>query len=656
MLGFILIASESRYQMGLLERLILSGVPAEIELTPIPSDSVFSLLHWIPDCPKGGIVEVRRRSEELVPIAGLKSSNLESGFVDEWCADAVDIRRVFRILAGSKTRTLFVIHISGVDDIAGYLDDVSNLYSEAQAYLSSQDIDCFKWLEHVSSTCEFRLRGLRQGALRVRVLVQGEERLDGPLLNTIGISYTRDSSYDLVRPSDAVQHYDALRLFTELRSADWAYGNDSNAAVSNQITTVKSAANLMQFPTASKAGLEGFQSRPISSLPRSPQSTGDNSGSIDIGWSPEGNIVSITRRELNQHLLVAGLPGFGKTNSVHMILRSLWNIYGVPFLVIDPAKRDYGVLLKSLKIVNGLKPRRVQLSPDFPAFNPLGVPSGCSWRSHAGRVVGAFDSALRVSESYPMGFIILSRAIFSIYNNGDNLSPTLKDLLDSINQIIEAEVKDPKTKSNVKASLLGRILFLVNGPMGKAFSEVGSINWKELLDTAVVVELKGFTGPTERSLVFGLLIAGLASFREATAVVSSSLLHVTVLEEAHRVLTNRSSSESEGVRLLSEAIAELRGSGEGFIVVDQAPTSINPVVRKVCGSALVHRLVDVEERNIMGSALLLDGRQSEDLARLNTGQAVYYGASRNGSVVVNVGKVEVGKASFIESNNLTMFG
>jgi len=110
---------------------------------------------------------------------------------------------------------------------------------------------------------------------------------------------------------------------------------------------------------------------------------------------------------------------------------------------------------------------------------------------------------------------------------------------------------------------------------------------------------------------------------------------VTVLEEARRVL-RASTQESEGVRLFVEAIAELRGSGEGFVIVDQAPTLQHPGVLKLSGSVLTHRLIDPHERAIVGAAVLLDERQQQDLVRLETGQAVLFSSRRATSVVVDV--------------------
>ena len=188
----------------------------------------------------------------------------------------------------------------------------------------------------------------------------------------------------------------------------------------------------------------------------------------------------------------------------------------------------------------------------------------------------------------------------------------------------------------MKALLLGRIEYLATGPLGHALLGASSsgIDWADLLSRPTVIELKTFAGPQERALMFALLMAGLVSYRESHPT-PDRLSHVTVLEEAHRFLS-ADSGNSEGVRLFADAIAELRGSGEGFIVVDQAPSMLHPSVTKFTGSKIAHRLVEPEERAAIGSSMLLDARQQEDLARLPSARAIVFTSEAEGPVVVDI--------------------
>jgi hypothetical protein len=278
------------------------------------------------------------------------------------------------------------------------------------------------------------------------------------------------------------------------------------------------------------------------------------------------------------------------------------------------------------------------LDPDTPAFNPFAPPAGCPPTAHAGRVLAAFDAALGLSGVWPTGYVTLGRALFTAYERcEDGEAPTIRTLYAALGDTIRRSGFSGPDGLNARAALLGRIEFLVRGPLGAALTADAraGVDWADLMSRPAVVELRRFAGPVERSLVFALLLAGLVSYREANPV-GGGLAHVTVLEEAHRVLAPGDGAGSEGVRLMVEAVAELRGSGEGFVVVDQAPSSLHPGIPKVTGSVLAHRLVEPAERAAVGAGLLLDARQQDDLARLPRGRAVLYAGQSVGSVVVDV--------------------
>lgn len=492
-------------------------------------------------------------------------------------------------------------------------------------------------LHRMANEARYRMRLLPRAALNVRIGIASTEVIRPGVAEAVGMDFTAPGGFELVRPSGQIEASDAIGLLTEGEARNWAPIGDPVTGELRYICDPVEAASLVRFPMLPSGGVPGMNSIPMVTLPKSPQAPAAGT-SIRIGRSPYGGAVELTLRELNQHCLIAGLPGFGKTNTSHTILRQLWNEHGVPFLVLDPAKADYGDLIASLSIRGDRAPQRIVLGPESVAFNPFVVPAGSSVAAHAGRVLGAFDAALQISAQWPMGYIMLSRAVFRAYEEkAPGESPTLRSVYAVLGDLIRSTPMDPKSKADVSASLLGRIEYMARGPLGAALAggPDAGIDWNDLLSRPTVVEFRGFAGPTERSLIFGLLIAGLASVRENEGG-GSELRHLTVLEEAHRVLSNRSLVEAEGVRLLAEAIAELRGSGEGFMVIDQTPTALHPTIRKVCGSVVGHRLVEAAEREAVGSALLLEARQRDDLARLPVGRAVVYGAERSTSAVVEV--------------------
>ncbi len=467
-----------------------------------------------------------------------------------------------------------------------------------------------------------------------RVYAPVSPKLSGWNLTSVG-------GFEILTPDTTESITDAMTLFTEGVALGWAAQNDPEIEELRYLATTVEASLVVRFPQPPRGGIPGINSAPLITLPKSPQPPphGRRGAAITLGSSPHGGAVTLTLPELNQHCLIAGLPGFGKTNTAHTLLRRLWNDHRIPFLVLDPAKSDYYRLVDSLDTIDGRAPQRIVLGPETMAFNPFVIPPGSSIAAHAGRVLGAFDAALQISPHWPAGYIMLTRGIFRAYEECDpDKFPTLRSVYAALGDIIRSTPMDPKSRADVTGSLLARLESMVRGPLGNALtgSSDAGIDWTDLLTRPSVIEFRGFAGPTERSLIFGLLIAGLASVREGESAPTGQLRHVTVLEEAHRVLSDRGTVEAEGVRLLAEAIAELRGSGEGFVVVDQTPTALHPTVRKVCGSVIAHRLVEREERMTVGSSLMLDDRQIDDLARLPVGQAVVYAAARDAPAVVDV--------------------
>ena len=115
-------------------------------------------------------------------------------------------------------------------------------------------------------------------------------------------------------------------------------------------------------------------------------------------------------------------------------------------------------------------------------------------------------------------------------------------------------------------------------------------------------------------------------------MMNADLNHVTILEEAHNLLKRTSmeqSSESsnllgKSVEMLSNAIAEVRTYGEGFIIADQAPGLLDMSVIRNTNTKIIMRLPDAEDRNLVGKSANLSEDQIKELAKIPTGVAAVY--------------------------------
>lgn len=630
--------------------LVAATLPEELPVSPAPAAVTSRVLSWFDQAKTGtssqcsdvSIIEVRRAVSDGLPwVYTSVRDELNVPVVSEWRPEQDPLRAALRLMSTSAARSALVLHM---EPHKPSVELLAHLY-EIFTVVSREDSagkEYRSYLSRLADQYSRRLQMIPHLALHVRVCLFASGRRAPGIAESIAVSLTDSGGFELDSFQSETEYEDGIALYSRAESIPWSRHQD--AAVDELLSVVlpAEAAKFVRLPSASRGGIPGVRTAPALALSKSPQvpagsrlsNRSADSPYIVVGHSRGGSSVTLTDREINQHVLVAGLPGFGKTHTVQTILRNLWRDRGVPFLVLDPAKADYGALIAEI----GGRAQHIVLGPDAMAFNPFCVPEGVPIHGHAARVVAAFDAALKLSVRWPFGLITLSRGLFRAYETcGEGKFPTLRDLYATVGDVIQTSGMDSASMGDQRAGLLGRLESMVRGPLGAALTggPQSGIDWNDLLSRPTVIEFRGFTGPTERSLVFALLIAGIASYREAH-LVPGGLRHVTVLEEAHRVLAGGGEADNEGVRLLAEAIAELRGSGEGFVVVDQAPTALHPVVRKVTGSVIAHRIVESNEREAIGASLLLGARQSEDLARLLPGEAIVYGAERTASTLARI--------------------
>ena len=129
----------------------------------------------------------------------------------------------------------------------------------------------------------------------------------------------------------------------------------------------------------------------------------------------------------------------------------------------------------------------------------------------------------------------------------------------------------------------------------------------------------------------GILIMRLSEHRMASGGMNLPLQHVTVLEEAHNILKRSSGIGNEesglvgkSVEMLTNAIAEMRTYGEGFIIVDQSPHAVDIAAIRNTNTKIIMRLPDEADRRLVGKSVALRDEQLEEIARLPKGVAIVY--------------------------------
>jgi hypothetical protein len=239
---------------------------------------------------------------------------------------------------------------------------------------------------------------------------------------------------------------------------------------------------------------------------------------------------------------------------------------------------------------------------------------------------------------------LLEEALYEIYRErGWDLSsgacslgrssrfPTLSDLCAKVEEVVERAGYDPEVTQNVQTALRVRLNSLKMGAKGRMLDSQDSMPMEELLEGPAVLELAAIGDPEVVAFLMGLLWLRLYEHRFAQG--PSPLRHITLLEEAHRLLARQiqpsghpevSNVRAQAVEVFCNMLAELRAFGEGLIIVDQSPTKLHPDILKNTNLKVVHRLVAKEDREAIGGCTNMSEAQMRALATLTTGQAACY--------------------------------
>ena len=354
----------------------------------------------------------------------------------------------------------------------------------------------------------------------------------------------------------------------------------------------------------------------------------------------EENDIYLDLNSLTSHTFVTGSTGSGKSNTTYCLLeRMLEN--NIPFLVIEPAKGEYKTAFGKVPGINifTTNPRYHKMLK----INPFRFDENVHVLEHLDRLIEIFNACWEMYAAMPA---ILKEAVEKMYivkgwdilnsiyvGEGEVQYPTFKDLMKTLPQVINTSSYSADTKGDYTGALVTRVASLTNGITGQIFCGDCDVSDWELFDENCIVDLSRVGSTETKSLIMGILVMKLTEYRSANATGQNlGLRHITVLEEAHNLLKNASSSGTgssggtnligKSVEMISNSIAEMRTYGEGFIIVDQSPTAVDISAIKNTNTKIIMRLPEQEDCKTAGSALSLNEEQILELSKLGTGIAI----------------------------------
>jgi len=447
-------------------------------------------------------------------------------------------------------------------------------------------------------------------------------------------------------------------------------------ARAEDFTTVLHSGELaafLQLPAQEFPGYRVTAYAPFDTDPL-PTATGQgiNIGKILDGEQPTGNWFLVPRQDFVKHGLVVSVTGSGKTNTLFYILDKFWQQgQGIPFLVIEPAKSEY----RDLRAVPGLEALQVYTLGDETVaplrLNPFEFEIGPAGRIHVQTHIDYLKSVFNAAFILyaPMPYV-LETCLHEIYQDqGWDLTtglnrrlppelhttsaqpwpifPTLSDLYRKVDEVVERLGYEERIKMDVRAGLQTRVGSLMLGSKGLMLDTPHSVAMAELLTRPTVLELERIGNDDEKAFIIGLLLMRLYEYRRLQSqggAAGTQLQHITVFEEAHRLLKNvptqveteAANVKGQAVEVFANMLSEIRAYGQGVLIAEQIPVKLAPDAIKNTNLKLLHRIVAADDRDVMGGTMNLDEPQQRLVASLPTGRAVAYAEGADGAYLLEI--------------------
>lgn len=364
----------------------------------------------------------------------------------------------------------------------------------------------------------------------------------------------------------------------------------------------------------------------------------------------------VGRNVLKKHCFIAGTTGSGKTTTCHRLLKEAGK---VPFLVIEPAKTEYRTLIKNEEAcMDNLIVFTLGNESVAPfRINPFELIPGEVISSHVDMLKATFTSAFPMEASMPQ---LLEESIYECYKakgwdintNINNIYkekafdqdvdafPILSELLTTMKKIVEDKGFSPQMKSDYIGSLVSRLSNLTVGSKGAMLNCAHSVDFKYIANHNVILEMEDLRSPEDKALLMGFVLSRLSAVIKDEHKKNPKYQHLTLIEEAHRLLAKvepgEGGAKKVAVEMFADLLAEVRKYGEGLIIVDQIPNKLSPEVLKNTNTKIIHRILAKDDKEVVGDAMLMDDKQKQYLSALKVGEVVVYTENTDSPVNVKI--------------------
>ncbi len=390
----------------------------------------------------------------------------------------------------------------------------------------------------------------------------------------------------------------------------------------------------------------------------------------------QSNTYDIDPNSLVRHALVTGSTGSGKSTTCKQILEEVMK-RDVPIMVIEPAKDDYvrwaiemnrylpeekqfKIYMPGVEEFEGTRIEQLKLNPFAPA-SVKGVK--VDLLQHCETFITLLNACLPGEDVVP---ILIEEVVYETIRdvaerrNRDleegavepmDGYPKVKDMEIMAANIMKNKQYFQQNKDNLTEILITRFKYLRRGTRGRILNVTKSVDYNELFSGNVIINVSRLSGTKDKALIMSMLMQALYEYRVSLYTNNESyrkeaqknrLMHLALIEEAHNVLLKPEGNVSSGnpqkaaADLFGNMLSEVRGYGQGFIVVDQVPTRLIDDVIKNTNYKIVHRLTAPDDQEVMASCMAFRDDQKYIIPALEKGNAIICGDEDDAAAWVRI--------------------
>lgn len=303
-----------------------------------------------------------------------------------------------------------------------------------------------------------------------------------------------------------------------------------------------------------------------------------NTIKIRLGRLINGNVINnfyLEISDLNGHIGVFGMSGYGKTNTVMKIISESSKL-GYNYIIFDWHNEYKGFI----KNIGGVY---IDLSEG--KFNPFISSISIDLSEHISFLVDIFSEALELSPSQSH---MLESILFDISKTSDI---TLNKIIDRLKSSYY-RISSSRYENEIRAALLRRLEPIAHSSSSKMFNTSKSMPISNLLERGIALGFGNIIEERLKVLIAFALLRIIYAIAMKNLITKKTLL---IIEEARNIVPRKRLGESPSIG--EKIVSELRKKGISVIIVSQLPTQISKEIVKSLKVIFLHKITSIEDIN-----------------------------------------------------------